>query len=77
MERNLRFFFFNSYLFVWLCQVLVEACGLFVAARRLLSICGLQALERAGSVVAAHGLQIMWAVLLQRVGLVALQHVGS
>ena len=53
-------------LFIWLCQVLVEARqhagsfiaahGLFVVARRLLSNCGARAPESTGSVVAVHGL---------------------
>ena len=42
-------FFFNIYLFIWLCRVLV-------VARRLLSSCGTPALEHEGSVVVAHGL---------------------
>ena len=44
------------YLFTWLHQVLVAACGLFVAACGLLSSCGTQAPEHVGSVVAACGL---------------------
>ena len=37
--------------FIWPCQVLVAACGLFVVARGLLSSCGAPAPERAGSLV--------------------------
>ena len=44
------------YQFFWLCRILVAAHGLFVAAGRLLSSCGAQAPEHAGSVVAAPGL---------------------
>ena len=42
---------FKKYLFVWLCQVLVLACGLFVVAHGLLFSCVLWALEHTGSVV--------------------------
>ena len=43
-------------LFIWLHWVLVAAHGLFAVACGLLSSCGVQALERAGSVVVAHRL---------------------
>ena len=50
------FFFFNF----WLCRVLVVACGISLAARRLLSHCGTRASERVGSVVVVQGLQSAW-----------------
>ena len=46
--------FLNIYLFIWLHWVLVVACGIFVAARGLLSGCGAWALERAGLVAPWH-----------------------
>ena len=53
---NFSLFFFLINLFIWLCQVLVVAHGIFIAACGLLSSCSLQALERVGSVVALCGL---------------------
>ena len=65
------FIYLFKYLFLYLCWVLVVACGIFIVACRVFSLhctgfspavvcrlssCGLQALEHAGSVVAAHGL---------------------
>ena len=57
----LPFFLFLN-LFIWLHQVLVVECGIFVAALRLfiterglLSSCGAWALECTGSVVATRG----------------------
>ena len=44
------------YLFIWLCQVLVVAHGIFVAVPGLLSSCGVQDSECAGSVVVARRL---------------------
>ena len=45
---------FLKYVFIWLCWVLVEACGIFHRGHRLLSRCGVWALELTGSLVAAH-----------------------
>ena len=59
---------FLMFLFIWLCWVLTAACGLFTAARGLLSSCGVQALERVGSVVACG---------LSSCGMRAPEHVGS
>ena len=39
---------FFIYLSIWLCQVLVAACGIFVAVHGLLSSFGAQALEHSG-----------------------------
>ena len=73
----LPFFLFLN-LFIWLHQVLVVECGIFVAALRLfiterglLSSCGAWALECAGSVVAARGLSCSAAcgILLLRPGI--------
>ena len=47
----------------------IAACGLFVAAHGLLSSCGVQALEHAGSVVEAHS--------LSSCGTRASEHAGS
>ena len=57
LGRRVFFFFKIYYLFIyfiiyfWLHRVLVAARGLFVAARGLLSSCGVQAPGCAGSVV--------------------------
>ena len=66
------FFFF----LIWLSQVLVAAHGIFVVASGIFPF-GTQALECAASVVAACGLSACGAWALERVGLVALRHVGS
>ena len=41
----------NIYLFIWLCWVLVAAHGIFVVVCRLLSSCGMRAVECTSSVV--------------------------
>ena len=38
--REVLFFFFNIYLFIWLCQILAAACGLLSCGMRILS-CGM------------------------------------
>ena len=52
-QKELGFFVFKLInLFICLCRVLVAAHGLFFAACRLLSSCGVWAPEHVGSVVA-------------------------
>ena len=46
LTKHILFFLFNMYLFIWLCQVLVASCGIFVAGHRL-SGCGMQAQQLA------------------------------
>ena len=58
-------------MFIWLCQVLVAARRIFVAARGIFrcgvqAFCGAWALERAGSVVAAHSLSSCGAWALEQ-----------
>ena len=64
------FFFFNIYLFIWLCRVLVAAHGIFAAAHGLLiAVCRL--------LVAVHRLSGCGMRALERTGLVSPRPVGS
>ena len=40
-----HFYFLNYYLFIWLCQVLVEACRIFLVAAWVTSSCGMWTLN--------------------------------
>ena len=57
--KDLLFIYLFIYLiYFWMCQVFVAAHGLFVAARRLLSSCGVWVF----SLVVARSLQYTWAL---------------
>ena len=56
--KSLVVFFYNTYLFIWLLQVFVAACGFLVVACGLLSS-GMQVFL---SLVVVHGLQGAWAL---------------
>ena len=64
LKKKKRFIYY--FIYFWLLQVLVaargifvEACGLFVAAHRLLSSCGVQVFL---SLVVSHRFQSTWAL---------------
>ena len=65
-------FFFNIFLkFIWLCRVLVAACGIFIVARRIfIAVRGIFRYGVLASLVATHG-------LLSSCGTWAPEHAGS
>ena len=68
----ISFSFLSFFLFIWLHQVLVAACKIFIASRGLLcSSCGARALECTGSVAVARRLSCLTArgILVPRPGI--------